>query len=31
MPMKGLPKPMQYRKCVHPDCHEVQERPWPQS
>jgi hypothetical protein len=30
MALKGLPKPMQYRKCVHPNCHAYEEREWPQ-
>lgn len=27
----GLPKPTQYRTCLHPNCKAVEEREWPKS
>lgn len=31
MNKRGLPKPTQYRMCVHPECHDAQERKAPQA
>lgn len=31
MAKTGLPKPTQYRVCIHPECHEVETREAPKA